>query len=455
MAGGAPTDIVIPAGQVGRAMGDLRDHILMIHDASMWLYCEGDHSPAAYLAILCMEEISKYHVLDSRKRGGEGVTVGDTCAWRSHRKKILSFLRKMHGISGTNSQDPAGGRQCPADYSQVAAKLNFVKQLAVYHEYIGGKAVTLGGLLGRDALFRASTHLQHVACQGVATISAPSCGRQGSSGAQDRGGSGGDIDSGIAAVMEALHGVPAGNGPKGGTGLPLGSLDAILAGLEQHIGDLDICAVKLQRSFHHVASIFMSIISFEEANKYHVIARRRRRGQAVTAKDMGLLADHKAKLTAFLDDVSRYQEGQNRVAATGPTRRYHTVDPWALWGLNGVKQVSMYFAHIRGRTVTLERLLGFGPGAMALYLRKTLMGMVSWAILCDGDTDDPYTVHGTNPVHARRLKALVDFKTDERCREFDEEMYYMIGLLDGLNGAMWRHDEALCEETLSIIEGIR
>ena len=450
----APTDVVIPAAQVDAAMSDLREHIRMIHGSSTWLYCEGKHSAAAYFAILCMEEMSKHHKLGLRKREDKAVTVEDMRSAYSHRKKIFSFLCKMGGTSGTVGQCLGHKSQCSPNYSLAAAKLNFMKQLAVYHELVQGGVITLEGVLGRDNLFKVSTHLQHIACQGVAAMDEEAGIWKGTREIQEPACPGRGIDGALAKVMELACNVPTGNPLMDGVVLGRQSLDSVLKSLEWHIGELDILAVMLHNSWHHAASIFMSIMSFEEANKYHVIARCRRRGDAVSKGDIEPLLNHKTKLTVFLKDVSDYQKRQNAKAGTRPTRKYHTIDPWALWRLNSLKQISMYFTHVCGRTTTLERLLDLGAGGVSTYLRKTLLGMISWAILCDGDTDDPYTMHGTNPVHAKRLKKLVDFKTDEEYRAADGEMYYAIGLLDCLNGAIGRHDAELCEETLSIIEGI-
>jgi len=451
---GDPTDVVIPAGQVSSAMSDLCGHIRAIHAASTYLYCEGSHAAASYFAILCLEEISKQHKLDLRRRCGKGVTLGDMQGWYSHRKKIHAFLRNMHDASGARDAGTCEGGERSTNYSPVAAKLNFMKQLAVYHEYLGGTPATLEGMLGRDAMIRASMHLQRVTCQGIAAMGAMRRGGQGLRKGRDAGQPNPGIDASLAAIMELAQGVPITNPPKDGVVLAHKSLGSTLGSLWQHIGDLDILAVKLHNSNHHAASIFMSIISFEEANKYYAIARCRRSGNDVCKADMAPLLDHKAKLTVFLNDVMRYQERQNAGRGATATGKYHVVNAEGLLRLNGLKHISMYFTHVCGRTVTLERLIDLGSGGVSTYLRKLLMGMVSWAIMCDGDSDDPYKMHAVTRTHAQRLKALVDFKEEERCRGAEEYTYYLIGLLDCLNSAICRHDARRCGETLALIEGL-
>jgi len=119
--GRSSADIAIPVGHIRPAMDDLMAHVRLIHEASMFLYCESRHAPAAYFAILCLEEMSKCLVLALRLGRGEGVTVGDMGGMRSHEGKTLSLLLRLRGAPS----------QASPNCSLVAAMLESIKQLVV------------------------------------------------------------------------------------------------------------------------------------------------------------------------------------------------------------------------------------------------------------------------------------------------------------------------------------
>lgn len=434
----SPEDIAIPAAQVKFAMAGLREHIRTIHEAAMWLYCEGHHAAASYFAILCMEEISKHHLFSSRR--GKGVTMGDMEGMKSHKRKIFLFLLRMGALSHPGAAGTHHKPRFMANYSLVAARLNTIKQLAVYHEYMGGRAVTLEGLLGRDRLFRVSTRLQRIACQGLASMGSTTCRGQDSpidrGDEYDRGG----IDACLTALMRIAHDVPASIPHKDGIVLARGNLSHALSGLEWHIGALDDLAARLHNSGHHGAAIFMYIMSFEEANKHYVVAKCRRHDCDVKKADMKILRKHYSKLSVFFRDVEAYQKIHSIDKDTNPTEKYHTVDPDALMRLDGLKKLSLYFNYMCCGTITLRCVANFVPGGVSTYLDKILRGMVSWIILSDGNSEDPYDVHDTNRMHVIRLKKYVDFKMDVANREYDEFMYHEVGLFDELNGAMEKRD---------------
>lgn len=426
-------------------MADLVAHVRMIHGASMFLYCEGRHAPAAYFAILCLEEMSKLLSLASRHDRGEGVTVGEMEGMRSHEYKTLSLLLHIRALPRQVTPDPRLGGQSSPNYSLVAARLESIKQLVVHHGHVGERMGTLEDALGREETFRLSTHLQHVACQGLLAAEAAAHGRR--HGQPDAG-----TDGRLLAVLGLSSGIPLGSRLRGGA-VPSGrELDRAIASLEWHVGSLDADAVALHNGGHHEASILMSIMSFEEANRHYVLAKCRRYGIGAAGAQAKGIWSHNSKLSVFLKDVDLYLGDRNADEESRRRGKYSLIHPGALLKLDGLKHLALYFDHVGGRTMTLGGILGPGTGTVSQYLRDILEGMSSWAIICDGDSKDPYRRHNKNPIHYQRYQKLVKFKTDPKNEAYDQGTYWMIGKLDYLNDAIRSRNERQCEAELARIQ---
>lgn len=428
--------VVVPAVLIGSARGDLLEHVRMIQGASAWLHGRGAHAPAAFFAVVCLEEAAKCHVLDLCAGHGRDMTSKDRREIDSHKKRIAMFLRRMRdgdaGQGGLPVHDP----------DAVASRLNAIKQLAVYHEYAGGATVTLGGALGAAGLRKVSGLLQGVVAMGVASLDAAP---------RDGGGHREGTDDPLAEIME-LSGAVSGPAPVGaGDGIPAGDLHAVLQSLENHVAVLDKFAVDLHNGGHYEASIFMSIMSFEEASKHYVLARCRRSGGGAGADQVSALRKHNGKLSVFFRDVARYLGDSNVDIHSKPPGRYAIIHPEAFLKLDGLKQLALYFDHICGRTMTLRKLLGSRTAMVSKYLRDILVGMVSWTIICDGDAENPYRRHNANPVHYQRYQELVRFKTNPENEAYDQAMYWIVGRLDCLNDAVRSRDAGRCEAELAHI----
>jgi len=433
--------VVVPAVLIGSARVDLLDHVRMIQGASAWLHGRGAHAPAAFFAVVCLEEAAKCHVLDSCAGHERGMTSVDRREIDSHKKRIALLLRKMRGGDARHGKSPV------PDADAVASRLNAIKQLAVYHECAGGGAVTLGGALGAPGLRRVSEILQEVVASGVASLDAVP--RSGSGSAES-------ADILLAEVMELSSAVaePVPIGASGG--IPAGDLHAVLQSLENHVAVLDKFAVDLHNGGHYEASIFMSIMSFEEASKHYFLAKCRRSGGGVEADQVDVLRDHSSKLSVFFRDVARYLGDSNVDRHSKPPGKYSIIHPEAFLKLDGLKQLALYFDHMCGRTMTLRKLLGNHTAMVSKYLRDILIGMVSWAIICDGDAENPYRRHNTNPMHYQRYQELVRFKTNPKNEAYDQAMYWIVGRLDCLNDAVRCRDERRCEAELShILAGLQ
>lgn len=424
---------VVPVAQASRVRADLLDHVGMVREVSAWLHERGDYAPSAFFAVVCLEEAAKCHVLDSCARRGRDMAAEDRQQIGSPKKRTSLSLRKM-------LDDDAGWAGMGAD--AVAARLDTIKQLAVCYEYVNGGIVTLEGALGVARLRRLSERLQEIAAGGVMSLEAAT-----------RGGGNGHGKSGIgpalAEIMELASAVPKDRAHEAGGGMPAGDLPAVLQSLEDHVAVLDKYAVDLHNGGHYEASIFMSIISFEEASRHYVLARCRRQGAGVEGEQVRELRRHNGKLSVFFRDVARYLGDRNVDERSKPPGRYAIIHPEAFLKLNGLKQLAMYFDHMCGRTMTLRGVLGSRTGWVSKYLRDILIGMVSWAIICDGDSENPYRRHNTNPVHYERYQALVRFKTNPKNAAYDQAMYWLVGKLDYLNDAVQARDARKCEAELS------
>jgi len=445
-------DVVIPAGQVGSAMGDLMTHIRMIHDASTFLYCGGSHAPAAYFAILCMEEMSKYLVLASRHGRGKGVSVGDMGGMRSHEGKTLSLLLQMRALLRPNTTDARREPRSSPNCSLLAAKLESAKQLVVHHGNVNGSMSTLEGILGMEDLSKLSTRLQRAVCQGLLAMGAATQDGQAVARERRRGQADAGVDSLLVAVLGLTDGVPLGSKLRDG-GIPSGAgLDRAIASLEWHVAALDKHAVDLHNGGHYEASIFMSIMSFEEANRHYVLAKCKRHGIGAAGAQARGIWSHNSKLSVFLKDVDSYLGDRNAKGEDRRRGKYNIIHPGALLKLDGLKHLALYFDHVCGRTMTLRGILGRGTGTVSQYLRDILEGMSSWAIICDGDSEDPYRRHNKNPVHYQRYQKLVNFKTSKENEVYDQGTYWIIGKLDYLNDAVKKRDARQCEAMLAQIQ---
>lgn len=435
------TDIAIPAEQVGPAMADLMAHVRLIHGASMFLYCGERHAPAAYFAILCLEEMSKCLVLASRHSGCRGVTVGDMEDMRSHEGKTLALLLRLRG----------GSQKASANCSLVAARLESVKQLVVHHGNVGGHIGTLEDVLGREDTFRLSTRLQRIACQGLLATESAARGGQAADRGRSSGRAGTGLDGRLVAVLGLTRRIPVGGLRRGAvpTG---GGLYRAIESLEWHVGALDEYAVALHNGGHYEASILMSIMSFEEANRHYVLAKCRRYGTGAAGAQAKDVWSHNSKLSVFFKDVDRYLGDRNACGEARRRGKYNIIHPGALLKLDGLKHLALYFDYMCGRAMTLRGILGHGTGAVSQYLRDILEGMSSWAIICDGDYKHPYRRHNKNPIHYQRYQKLVEFKTNPENEVYDQGMYWTVGKLDCLNDAIRSRNARQCEAELASIQ---
>lgn len=439
--------IMVPAVQAASAKGGLLDHIRMIQGASAWLHDMGGHAPAAFFAVVCLEEAAKYHVLDSCESHGRGVTAEDRSQIDSHKKRIAMSLQKMRGAARTGG----AGQASPArpDIDMAASTIDAIRRLAARREYARGAAMTLECALGTSRLRRVSERLQEAVSLAVASL--------GSATPAEGGNGHGHVDCGtgvdpiLAEIMEASGEIPEAGVYWDDGGMPAGGMHAVLQSLEDHVAVLDKFAADLHKGGHYEASIVMSIMSFEEASRHYVLARRRRHGGGTGGEQAREAHGHGGNMSVFFKDVAMYLGDRNVDRHSKPPGKYAIIHPEMPLRLDGLKLLALHFDHMCGRAITLRGILGDRTGMVSKYLRDTLAGMASWAIICDGDSENPYRRHNANPVHYQRYQELVKFKTDPENEAYDQGMFWLVGRLDRLSGAARGRDVRLCEAEISQI----
>lgn len=412
-------DIVIPPELVGEAMEALCGHIEGIHGSARWLGKNGHHEASIYFSVLCMEEISKHHAMSAHR--GEGVTSRDIEL--DHAAKVAGFLDAAVPPAG----DGPGCQGLPPG-QEMASTLCDIKERAVYFGPAGGAASTLGGLLGEGPLEAVSDLLLSVTGQAVASL-------QGRAGAGRDGTVAGSppprkgMRACLAEVM-AIVGAPLAGTTPGDGEIPHCRLDAVLHDLEYHLGDLAKATHGLHEAGHEAASVLLAVITLEEGARYYLLAKCRREGRNVGAKELHDMRTHKKKLSEFFKDVARALGEKNK---RGEGEGYVVLDPHYYVNLNGVKELAAYFVHIAGETMTLEGILGGSARDLAEYVNESVQGIISWMVVCDGDSNDPYMIHNKNPAHFERYERLARFRTDPENSVPWDGWYAMVVLLKCLN----------------------
>jgi len=440
--GGGEGATVIPLGEIGGALDGLLAHIRMTQKAAKWLGKEGYHAASVYFSILCLEEISKYHVISGCRGEGRGVLRKDMEAVAAHRKRLCKFWDSTVSCLCTSAgSGKRRGRGIPAG-KDVGAALSRVKEMAVYFEFADGGADTLEGRLGAQRLTEMSGLLKSLAAQGIQVMWSRASAGGGPQRVQHLDPRA-DMCADMSRVMEIASMPERVAYGKDDVVIPLGHLDPVLDALWDHIAILDKIAHMLYRKKHDSASIFLSIISLEESAKYYLLAKSRRQRKDVLGSDLRALKTHKTKLSVFFKDVSNFLGDRNR---TADPSTYVVVHPKAFLKLNGLKELAIYFNYAHGGTMTLRALFDRATGNFSRYLRMTVQGLSSWMIMCDGDHENPYRRHNRNAAHYGRYKMLEEFMKNRR---EVEGMYYVIGQLDCLNSALRRHDPRACKKALA------
>lgn len=439
MGGGAET--VIPPGEIDGALGGLLAHIRMAQRASKWLAREECLAASAYFSILCLEEIARHLVMSGRRGSEGGVLREDMDAVASHEKRLCVFwdMAVAGSVAPPGAGSPEGRR--------VASALSGAKEAAVYFGFAGGSADTLEGRLGAQRLDEASRLLRSLVAGGIREMLARAeegCGSRRAAHPDPQAG----MRAGMARVMEIIKAPERATPGKGEAVIPLVHLDHALEALWDHAAVLDKIAHMLYKRGHDAASVFFSVISLEECAKYYILARFRRRQEGVLGRDLPALRTHKTKLSVFFKDVSDFLGDRNR---TADPHTYAIIHPKAFLKLNGLKEMAIYFNYAAGGTMTLRELFGRATRDFSHYLRKTVQGLASWMILCDGDYENPYRIHINSPVHLKRYRLFEEFMTSKRHEKFRDGMYHMIGQLDCLNSALRRHDARACQNALAEI----
>lgn len=419
-------------------MAELRVHIGRIQESAVWLGDNGHHEASVYFSILCMEEISKHHVMSGRS----GVGVREEDISLDHAEKVAGFL-DVHAPPTHEGAGSPGG----APGQEAASALCELKERAVYFGPGSGAASTLEGLLGAGSMEAVSGLLASAVGQAALSLppqAAVGMAHQGAGSPHARASARADI----ARVMATVQGPLAGAPPGVGAGIPHCRLDSALRGLEWHLGDLAKAAHELHAAGHESASIFMAVIALEEGARYYLLSRCRREEKSVECGDLWDMRNHKKKLSEFFKDVDRALGEKNKGGEGGG---YVVLDPHYYVKLNGVKELAAYFAHMDDETVTLEAILGDGVRNLAEYVNQNVQGIVSWMVVCDGDSRDPYRIHNRNPVHLERYERFCRFREDPENAECWDGWYCMVGLLKDLNDEVRNLNVKGCKTRIAAI----
>lgn len=430
---------IVPPGDVGEARRGLSNHVIMIQEAAKWLEANEYHAASIYFSVLCLEEISRHHVLSACEREGRGVTREDTRVLYDHRKKLARFLD-----GAVPAVPPGAGLPTSKEMADVLVR---AKEGALYFDFGGGKEKTLEALLGIEGTKKASRLLGSVVEQGVLAMRQHGDAAQGSRGVRGKDARP-DMRAALAELMEVLEGSEKGMAGRADIMIPKGHLDTVLSCLAWHLGDMAKITHELHSGRHESASVFMGVITIEEGSKHYLLAKCRREGRDVLRKDMREIRAHKKKLAAFYIYVVRSLGEENIYSDTG---EYRVLDPNSRIHLHDVKKMAIHFVRMAGETMTLEAIFGSSVRNLAAYVNETAQWVISWMAMNDGDSEDPYMRHDPNPVHHERYEQFGRLMDDPE----NVAQYYgwvkMTGLLKELNDACEGHDVEQCATRLAAI----
>ena len=453
--------VVIPLDQIVPAQKALQEHVKVLYNDAKWLkkhvevlYEDGKrlenhdfYSISVLFFILCMEEIAKFYVMAKCKSDNRDVTVGDMQPLYDHKTKIEMFLQNTDDSFRSTETLSATA----LDYAHIATTLNSIKKRAVYFEHKNSHAVTLESILGSKQVSNIAFLLHKALSHGISTMQAHFDSKSVSNNTQTFAQNGADFRRILVRVMTIAQALQTDNALDTDTAIPKEDFDIALESLEDHIAVLDKIAALLHNDQRSEASIFMSIISFEESVKHYLIAKCRREKRDVSYRMLIDLEDHKKKLKAFFKDVSDALGESNKQENSKNESEYAIIHPKAFLKLNGVKQLAVYFNYLDNKTFSLKDIFDDKTTAISHNLRMNIQGMISWMIICDGDSKAPYKRHNPNPAHYQRYQDFCKFRTDPKNDVHNQMIYYIMGLLNCLNCAVRDCNTSQCNAILSKI----
>jgi len=413
--------IVIPTMQAENAMRGACRHIEAVRGAARWLWENGYQVTSTYFSILCMEEI-KYHVISSCKLEGRGVTKEDLESTDTHEKKIAKFLEFVlpptRGVGGTSG----AGLPTPG---KVASMLARVKERAAYFEFAGDRSGP--GEPAGPRLHEEGGVAPVVSCRAWRPDDAAVAGRAGRNGSGSAGGRAGkhgrsDVHLGRTGGSGRADPVPR---------FPMGcSTPPCL--VSDHLAMLCRIAHGLLAKRHVAASVLVGVIAPEGSHRHYMLAKYRRGGKRVEAKNLCGMANHKARLLAFSVDAAKVRE---KASARDGEGERTVLDPKSLVRLNAVRELAIYFVYLGDEEVTLEEIFGCSARNLAIHVGWIAQGLVSCMLISDEGASDPRVRNDQNDVHYERRKQFKEFVRDSENVEQIAGWHKMAGMLKELNDA--------------------
>ena len=439
--------VVIPIDQIAPAQKALQEHVRVLYKDAKWLKRRHFYPISILFFILCMEEIAKFYVIDKCKSDNRDVTKNDMALIYSHKVKLETFLKNTGGgLAGLKHAKSMSSDTM--DYEPIAKTLMSMKERAMYFEYKNGRVGTLESILNAKQVSNIVNLLQKALLRGRSVMDAHLDSKPVLNKKQEPVLVEDDFQQILARVMANAQALQIDNAPNTGIVIPKEDFGLVLPGLEEHIGALDEVAAKLHDSKHPEASILISIIALEESSKYYLIAKHRREQCDISHKHVRNLKTHEVKLTAFFKDVYTFLEKR-------ANKRDHYNDPNEISArirdfmkFNGIKQLAMYFNYLDSTTYSLTGILGHKMTALSCDLRIYIQGIISWLIMSDGFSNDPFVRYNRSVARYRRSGHFYTFRYDPKDKDQIQMVYSLMSMLDCLNSAVREYDTPQCNAKL-------
>ena len=442
--------VVIPVGQIANAQKALQEHVKVLYKDAKWLKKHDCPSISILFFILCMEEIAKFYVMDECKGENRDVTKKDMKPLYGHKGKLQIFLQNTSGLRDGLKR----AESLPSDvldYGQIAEKLESMKERAVYFEHKNGFTITLESILGPKQVSNIAVLLQTALTQGISVMNMHLNSKPVLNKKQLFAQTEVKFQYVLRRVMANAQSLQVGNVLETDIAIPKEDFDIALNSLEDHIDVLSTIAITLHKKKHPEASIFLSVICFEESTKHYIIAKCRRKQCDVSNKLLRDLEKHNMKLSAFFNDVEDSRDERNRSKNSTEKTEYNVIHPQAFLKLDGVKQLAVYFNYLDNTTFSLRGISGHRMSSLSYFLCRVIPGMASWMIMSDGDSDNPYRRHNRNPAYYERYNLMVAFLSNPKNTVFKNGTYYIMGLFDYLNDALRNYNVSQCRTQLAKI----